>query len=341
MILFVLIWIIIVLYKASICDKCSNPLSKENVLAVRGICAFEIMLGHLGVATESVFLYPNRKAGILFVGVFFVLSGYGLAYSVATNKDYIKTFIKNRIPKILVPAFVIYIIYILLQHIFNGGAKVSYIDALNPLAFFDATNWYVWELVGLYILFWICVRFDILKKNYLLILAVSLVFVCVAYVCEIGKTWYGSTLCFWQGLMLFEAQEKFKRYFVSKHPFLNIVVLGVLTCVSIALFYFLDEGSIVGNVIARNVASISFSYMIIIILYCAQIGNNVSKWLGKYSYEIFLFHPFFILLFREIVNNDIVFSLVVIFSSCLASYIYRNCANAMKRLMQSWRDDRE
>lgn len=341
MILFVFVWIIIVLYKSSICDNYANPLSKENVLAVRGICAFEILLGHLGVATESVFLYPNRKAGILFVGVFFVLSGYGLAYSVTANSEYLKTFIKKRLPKILVPAVMIYIICISFQHVLCGDAKVSYIDRLNPLTFFETTNWYVWELVGLYILFWICVRFDILKKHYLLILLVSLAFICVAHMCEIGKTWYGSTLCFWQGLILFEEQDKFKQKFVNKNPFLNMVILGLLTCLSIALFFFLDEGSIIGDIVARNIASLSFALMVIILLYCVKIGNNISKWLGKYSYEIFLFHPFLILIFRDIVKNDIVFSVVVIVSSCLASYIYRNCANAVKRVIQNLGNDKE
>ena len=55
-----------------------SVLSSEQSIAVKGVCAIEIMLGHIGLATGSVFLFPNRKAGILFVGIFFLLSGYGL-----------------------------------------------------------------------------------------------------------------------------------------------------------------------------------------------------------------------------------------------------------------------
>lgn len=78
-------------------------------MALRGICAIEIMPGHIGIATESMVLYPNRKAGILFVGIFFALSGYGLMYSMKNKKDYLQTFWKRRIPKILVPAYVVFL----------------------------------------------------------------------------------------------------------------------------------------------------------------------------------------------------------------------------------------
>lgn len=63
-----------------------SVLSSEQTGALKGICAIEIMMGHIGSATESIFLFPNRKAGILFVGVFFLLSGYGLAYSMANKQ---------------------------------------------------------------------------------------------------------------------------------------------------------------------------------------------------------------------------------------------------------------
>lgn len=52
-----------------------------------------IMIGHIGLATGSIVLYPNRKAGILFVGIFFMLSGYGLIYSVDNKPEYLKHFL--------------------------------------------------------------------------------------------------------------------------------------------------------------------------------------------------------------------------------------------------------
>lgn len=88
MAIIILLWLALVFAGIKYIEiaKDSIAFSRDNSLALRGICSIEIMMGHLGIATNSAILYPNRKAGILFVGVFFALSGYGLMYSLQ-NKD--------------------------------------------------------------------------------------------------------------------------------------------------------------------------------------------------------------------------------------------------------------
>lgn len=94
MIFIVLLWLVLIVvgikYNKTASETAFTP---DNSVALRGICAIEIMMGHLGIATGSMVLYPNRKAGILFVGVFFALSGYGLMYSVINKNDYMVNFI--------------------------------------------------------------------------------------------------------------------------------------------------------------------------------------------------------------------------------------------------------
>lgn len=48
----------------------TSKLNQSVSQAIKGLSALEIMIGHLGIATGFSFLYPNRKAGILFVGIF-------------------------------------------------------------------------------------------------------------------------------------------------------------------------------------------------------------------------------------------------------------------------------
>lgn len=50
----------------------------SNTMALRGICSIEIMMGHLGIATGSIVLFPNRKAGILLWGSFLLYLVMGL-----------------------------------------------------------------------------------------------------------------------------------------------------------------------------------------------------------------------------------------------------------------------
>lgn len=70
----------------------------------------EIMLGHIEIATESLLIYPNRKAGILFVGIFFMLSGYGLSYGVSHKETYLERLLLKKLLKVLIPAVIIWIV---------------------------------------------------------------------------------------------------------------------------------------------------------------------------------------------------------------------------------------
>ena len=108
MILVLIVWILLIL--VGINHNQQDFLYEMNIIALRGICAIEIMLGHIGIVTGSIWLYPNRKAGILFVGVFFLLSGYGLMYSIENKKNYLKYFLYRKIQKLILPAYFIFFV---------------------------------------------------------------------------------------------------------------------------------------------------------------------------------------------------------------------------------------
>lgn len=63
-------WLILSLCGISINQNEQLPFSLKQTTALRGISAIEIMIGHIGLETGSIILFPNRKAGILFVGIF-------------------------------------------------------------------------------------------------------------------------------------------------------------------------------------------------------------------------------------------------------------------------------
>lgn len=302
----------------------------DNSMALRGICSIEIMIGHLGVATGAPVLFPNRKAGILFVGVFFALSGYGLMYSLANKEDYLTNFFPGRIKKILIPAYIVFVITVILHSIIDQNMR-NMINVINIKSFFLYTNWYVWELLMLYIVFYISVRIDrIGKKFHYIILAFSIIFVCVAYELNFENPWYGSTFCFWLGIVYFLYKDKFKEIFVLRHSMIKIISCCSVMAISIVLFFV--RGGVVGLLVSRNIASVSFVIMVIILLHWFSLNNSVSIWLGKYSYEIFLFHPLFIDTLRPWIGDDIVYTLLVIGITILASYIYKICWNKMSFL---------
>ena len=113
-------------------DNEKDIFSIDSSQSLRGLSAIEITLGHIGIATQSIFLFPNRKAGILFVGIFFFLSGYGLIYSLKNKENYISNFFRKRFFKIFLPAYTVYMIALfiklfILQIPFEKDEIVKYI----------------------------------------------------------------------------------------------------------------------------------------------------------------------------------------------------------------------
>lgn len=322
MIVIVLAWIILILIGFKPAEKYSDTgFARTNSMTLRGICAIEIMMGHLGIATGSAVLYPNRKAGILFVGVFFALSGYGLMYSVSNKENYLQVFLRKRLlVKLLLPAYVVFVIGAIVKAFCLGGAY-SIKNVYRITAFWSETNWYVWELSMLYIAFYICAKIDkrLIKSHYFLGIG-TLIFVCIAFCVGIDNPWYGSTFCFWIGILYYMKKEIFIERFVRKQFLLKVFACTALLGIAIACFFY--YGGIVGNLIARNAASVLFVIIVLMCLHRVSIGNAISNWLGKYSYEIYLIHPLLIGIMRPWIRNDVFYVLGVIAGTVLIAFVY-------------------
>ncbi len=94
----------------------------------------------------------------------------------------------------------------------------------------------------------------------------------------------------------------------------------VLLSGSLILFFVLGNDSVLGNPIGRNVASLSFCVLTLLTLSRVRVGNRVSNYLGKCSYEIFLIHPFVQRLVDEVLEySHLVYGILVISITLLAA----------------------
>jgi len=296
-----------------------NALSLQNTSALRGICAIEIMLGHIGISTRNIIQFPNKKAGILFVGLFLMISGYGLMFGLDNKKDYLKNFWPKRLGK-MIPIFLIILIvdFILNKEISlsraTGGAK-----------------WYVYELIILYILFYI--SYSLFKKNQLaIVFLVSMALAFLFWLFKFDNPWYGSTLCFPLGMAYYKIKKKTGDITNLKRI---ILVMGLffITGVTILGFFLWDE-LFVGVFLCRNIASVSFCFAILLILEKFTIGNKMSLMLGMISYEIYLIHGIFIRIFEKnlIIENDYLFTVAVIGTAIATSFLVYYCDVRIKKI---------
>lgn len=267
-------------------------LSRESSISIKGISAVAIMLGHLGKITGFWFLYPFWKSALLFVGVFFMLSGYGLMYNYSNSSEYLNHFLKKRIVSILFPAYVVYILFGCIEAIITpgGGQSVqSIIQYIFLKEFYKRTNWFVFEIVFLYILFWIIYKFFSLKIASVIMSIVMVLWIIAGFYCHIDKAWYDSSLCFLVGILYARHEEKWNEWMQKSYLLKNISFL-IICGGCFGVFLALGNNSFIGHPVLKNVAACSFCMWVLSILQKIDLKNRLFQWLGVYSYEIFLLH---------------------------------------------------
>lgn len=326
MIVVLIFWLALILIGASRNKKIESPIGSDQSLALRGICAIEIMIGHIGLATGSVLLYPNRKAGILFVGIFFMLSGYGVAYSLENKPNYLQHFLVKRFLRLLLPAYLAYVMYKLVCWLILQNPEASAIIDLGT--FLRTLNWYVWEQLFFYIVFW-CAYKIIPKYKEVIIGVMSISLIIVAFTTKMDNPWYGSTMCFLLGMCYYKFEKRDIEIAEKRKGICFWISSGVLI-LSMLAFFTLGNESVWGNPVARNVASMCFCMMTLIALSKIEIGNALSRACGKCSYEIFLIHPFVMGVLESVLESSkLLFAVLTIVITLITAYFLNILSNRM------------
>ena len=173
--------------------------------SLRGIFALEIVIGHC-VRYESCPLTPLGNFMLISVGYFFFVSGYGLARSYHTKPGYMDSFIKHRILKLLTLAIGALIIVTLIAYIspiYTDFKSISTSPLILAKSALVRTNWYMRELMLLYICFFIVFRF--VKKYRIALLCTFIVIICaILYMAGYTRCWFASIICFPLGIIFYE-----------------------------------------------------------------------------------------------------------------------------------------
>lgn len=296
------------------------------------------MIGHIGIElSNELILFPFRKAGILIVGIFFFLSGYGLMYSLKNKTDYLCGFLKKRLGALLLPTGLVCLCLLIVLMAQNssviGGNPINLIWEI-----FSSINWYVWEVLGCYLVFYLVFRFVRIEWGIPALLAVCFIFIIICYLGGVSNPWYGSTMCFPLGLLAGEYEKPFMRW-CNIGRYKNVVLLLILGC-SITMFFILPERSFLGAVVSRNISSVCFVLLVLILLQKIRVGNSASRFLGKISFEVFLIHPLVIQIYHSdlvYLKNNIIYVIAVIITSILLGLLLNALVKAIKEMVKQAR----
>lgn len=326
-----------------------DNLSKDNTTAMKGLFAVSIVLCHLSEMPGVDNLYFFKGTGNLGVSMFFFLSGYGLMCSY--NKNGIKGFIKKRFSSVLIPfIFAEIISYCAFYFIpgVHGLTQETYTLSSFITKFIQSgstliiNGWYVFEILLLYILFY--VSFAVFSKNKkagiacitFLTAAVTLFFAVLTHYTEWIQFWAYSTMSFAYGILWSEYKTVIESFLKKRYAFCFIfftamTVLCFFSNYIFDKFDFFPAYNINTTFLSRYLTSPFFIVLVMLISMKLKSENKVLLFLGNISYEIYLYHGLIYCILRSgsyaDVKNDLLYCVLTLALSIDTAYIMNFAAN--------------
>ena len=322
MLAFLIIFLVIILYKAKIGKNINNSFfEKEQSKAIKGICCIIVFLVHVPKEYGNAIQDAIGSFGYICVTIFFLLSAYGLKYSINNKKDYLKHFLRNRILAIYIPFVIANTLWQLLG--FEDGIDILAIIGINSFSF-------IGELIIFYLLFYIIYKTIDNKKADFIMIGATLVISIVSYIFQIG--WFVECLGFAYGIILYNKENNINSFLET--DYIKKILVEIVVSIILGILYIKLKNVIIINYILKILLGISIISLIICLLRKIKINNKILSFLGNISFEIYLLHDMIMqkLLGLNVTSGlYIVISLtVIIVSASVMNYIDSKITKSLK-----------
>lgn len=267
-------------------DECYKRLN-----TMRGIMALEIIIGHV-VRYENSILLPLGKFMLVGVAFFFFVSGWGLCKSYHEKSGYLDTFLKARVVYVCGVIIIALIITTLIDFISPIDTRYS-IHSLEGKALIwkliDNINWYMRELLLLYLVFYFV--FKLVKKHRIVILT-TIVAIIACILCVLGyeRCWYASIMAFPVGFVFYLYFSKIIGFLKSIKGIFLISGLGILGLSSLVI----DDKSFIPIFVANNSLCICVVMILVLFSITFCVENRAKDFLNKYAMELYLYQFIFL-----------------------------------------------
>lgn len=254
----------------------------QNLNNLRGLFALEIVMGHV-VRYENTILLPLGKFMICSVAFFYFVSAFGMAVSFEKKKDYLNLgFLLSKPVYLFFLAVIFFVTGMVVDTLCPND--LSYITSGIPSAFLFTTNWYIWELIGFYIVYFLIYKF-IPKFRVFLFGIITIILSVVMYQHGFWEAYVASTFAFPAGLLCGEHFSQVTKFLYSSK--------GVFTAMILAIFglccLLIKPENMISMIFMRN--SLCLAVIMIMLYFCNYftLGSNpVARFLCRYSTEIYL-----------------------------------------------------
>lgn len=306
---------------------CKDALSLRTSKGLLGFCAVGIMLHHMSqtiyfAKEDPGILLFMVDIGVCFVGMFFFFSGYGLYTSLRDKPDYLKGFLKKRLPAILVPFYICNFAFILGSYFsgyeFKEGELVPY---LTGAILMNSQMWYIVEVLILYLLFFIIFRLIKNRDVACIVYGICLMLL-IAFSLRLGhdtttpsqglwfhgEWWYNTTLMVWVGILFARWEQQILGFIRKFYGFLLMVfVLLTVFLYNRTIYmlqnkgYWFEWDGYPGYKEKWQTLGVQFSFVLVTVITVViltqkiRFGNKILDFLGEIALELYLIHNLFLL----------------------------------------------
>lgn len=287
----------------------------------RGFFAVLILIGHCSEQmTQRIWIVDMiHKTDMLSVGYFFMISAFSLSYNLKRKKDYLKGFLINK------PFY-----FLLTVFLFEFVNKIAWkIVHDKPIAFHFQDlltwNWYIYEIIVFYFLFYLIGKMNLDRKIKILIFFIgSLLISIVAFIIGYGPEYY-STFGFFYGIIFYEYFNEITKLIEKYFFYAGIIGFLILGIGTICLR--LPRDNYFSGCILHNIAVLGFLILWIIfsklLIQKCRLQLRWLDYLSAISLEIYLYHFMWLMVVNRLfeindVTKDIMYLLAVMFFTLLS-----------------------
>lgn len=317
------------IWKIHINKEKTYCLDKEQTNAINGLFVLIVFMSHFSQyielkETDYFFKAFYAVIGQLMVTPFLFFSGYGVMSSfIMKGKEYVKKFWKSRIVRIWLHFALVVLLYVIINFVL--GIKYPYNDillAFTGWASVGNSNWYVFDILLLYLFSWISFRLFVTPKwRSVLLTSVLCVFmICILKLCK-EVYWYNTVMVYPFGMLIAMQKDKLQEKLDNKKT--PIYLLGVTILLGICA---------VIVVTGINISSVWFQIYSILFMVCiclftmiVRINNPILEFLGKHTFEIYVLQRIPMILLKDHIQNIYVYFLSVFISTVVLAIITRKC----------------
>lgn len=290
-------------------NECDNMFTSMNGL--RGLFAIEIVVGHAVGGRGDLFLSMLRDFMLIGVSFFFFVSGFGLARSYAMKEKYLNGFLLQKCGYLLSILVICFLQNEVLRWLL--GNHTGYKKGFFPY-FFNHINWYLWEQMFFYLIFWVVYRY-VRRRKILCISLLTIIAVHIMYFSPLRLTYCISAVGFPFGLMFYTYYDRVMTFLLSIK---GVLLTTVLTL--IGLCSMLSKGNLFADIYLRNDLCLAAILILIYMVHYFRFKNPALVFLGKYSTEIYLYQFICLEIFSKI-HSLMVYTVLVLVSTIIIAML--------------------